>query len=119
MAHMTQEEYKQNVSDVYKTTGILAFVTIAEVALALWYEFSLMESLGLPRWPLMVFVTLASAIKAFWIMKVFMHVGHEKKGFVFTILFPFTFLIWAIIAFSLDGFSWSQMQDAINNIFSR
>lgn len=117
MAHMTQEEYKQNVSDVYKTTGILAAVTVIEVVFALWYEFNLMESLGLPRWPLMVFVTLASAIKAYWIMKVFMHVGHEKKGFIFSILFPFSFLVWAILAFSIDGSSWEAMRNAINGIF--
>lgn len=116
MAHMTQEEYIQNKKDVYKTTGILAVVTVVEVVFALWYEFSLMESLGLPRWPLMVFVTLASAIKAYWIMRVFMHVGHEKKGFVFSILFPFTFLIWAILAFSIDGLHWDAMREAINTI---
>jgi cytochrome c oxidase subunit IV len=117
MAHMTQEEYRQNVKDVYKTTGVLAVVTVVEVVFALIYEFSLMDSMGLPRWPLMVFVTLASAIKAYWIMKVFMHVGHEKKGFVFTILFPFTFLIWAIIAFSIDGSYWAALRDAINSIY--
>jgi cytochrome c oxidase subunit IV len=117
MAHMTQEEYKQNVKDVYKTTLILSVVTIGEVALALFYEFKLMEAFDLPRLPLMIFVTMASAVKAYWIMKVFMHVGHEKKGFIFSILFPFTFLVWAILAFSIDGSYWAALRESLNSIF--
>jgi cytochrome c oxidase subunit IV len=42
-------------------------------------------------------------------MAVFMHVKHEKKAFIFTILVPFTLLIWMIIAFLYDGDSWNSM----------
>ena len=38
MAHMTQEEYKKNVREVYRTTAILSLVTIVEVVGALLYE---------------------------------------------------------------------------------
>ncbi len=117
MAHMTQEEYKESVKDVYRTTMILGAVTIIEVSVALLYEFYLMETFSLPRSILMVFVTIASLVKAFWIMKVFMHVGHEKKGFVFTLLFPFVFLVWAILAFSADGAHWLVMRNLLNGIF--
>lgn len=117
MAHMTQEEYKASVKDVYRTTLILGAVTIIEVSFALFYEFYLMEALSLPRSFLMIFVTIASIIKAYWIMKVFMHVGHEKKGFVFTLLFPFVFLVWAILAFSADGAHWLAMRNLLNGIF--
>ena len=113
MAHMTQQEYEQNKKDVYKTTGILSVVTVVEVLGSIVYE-NMVEDL---RWPLMVFVNLASVIKAYWIMNVFMHVGHERKGFMFTILFPFIFLVWAIIAFSFDGAAWLAMRNAINGIF--
>ncbi|MCB0539203.1 MAG: cytochrome C oxidase subunit IV family protein [Bacteroidetes bacterium] len=117
MAHMTQEEYKQNVKDVYKTTLILSVVTILEVSLALLYEYKLMEAMSLPRWPLMVFVTVMSLVKAYWIMKVFMHVGHEKKGFVFTLLFPFVFLVWYILSFAYDGFAYYQLREFVYTIF--
>jgi cytochrome c oxidase subunit IV len=112
MAEMTQQEYEQNKKDVYKTTGILAVVTVVEVLGSIVYE-NMVEDL---RWPLMVFVTLASVIKAYWIMAIFMHVGHEKKGFILTILFPFVFLVWAIIAFSADGAAWLEMRNALNGI---
>ncbi|MCB9257519.1 MAG: cytochrome C oxidase subunit IV family protein [Chitinophagales bacterium] len=113
MAHMTQEEYQQNKKDVYFTTGILAVVTVVEVGLSILFE----KYIGDPRWILMVFVTLASLVKAYWIMKVFMHVGHEKKGFIFTILFPFVFLVWAILAFALDGLHYFEMREILNGIF--
>ncbi len=38
MAHMTQEEYKKNVREVYRTTAILSVVTIVEVVGALMYD---------------------------------------------------------------------------------
>lgn len=117
MAHMTQEEYKQNVKDVYKTTAILSVVTVLEVSIALLYEFVLMESMALPRWPLMLFVTIASLVKAYWIMKVFMHVGHEKKGFIFTLLFPFVFLVWYILSFAYDGYAYHQLSKLVYTIF--
>ena len=91
--------------------------TVVEVGMALLYEFVLMDALGLPRIPLMIFVTLASLFKAYWIMKVFMHVGHEKRGFVFTLLFPFVFLVWGIISFAADGAHYGAMREILNGIF--
>lgn len=106
---MTQEEYQKSKREVYKVTGILAVVTLIEVIGAFFYEKIVVD----PRWPLMVFVSLASLVKAYWIMAVFMHVNHEKKGFIFTILFPFIFLVWAIISFSADGAWYSKLYHMI------
>jgi len=47
-------------------------------------------------------------------MGIFMHVKHETKGFRYTILIPFTFLIWAIIAFLWEGNCWHNYQKLIN-----
>ena len=113
MAHMTQEEYKQSKKDVYRTTIILSIVTIVEVLGSIVYEHFVSDF----RLPLMLFVTAMSIVKAYWIMKVFMHVGHEKKGFVFTLLFPFVFLVWAIISFSAEGSNIHAMRESLNGIF--
>ena len=110
---MSQEEYKQGKKDVYRTTIILSIVTVVEVLGSIAYE----HFVDSTRWPLMLFVTAMSIVKAYWIMKVFMHVGHENKGFVFTLLFPFVFLIWAIIAFSADGTNIHMMRESLNGIF--
>lgn len=111
---MTQEEYTQSKKDVYRTTIILSIVTVVEVLGSIVYE-SVVDPAT--RWPLMLFVTMASIVKAYWIMKVFMHVGHENKGFVFTLLFPFVFLVWAIIAFAADGSHFHALRESLNGIF--
>ncbi len=117
MAEMTQQEYEHSKKEVYRTTVILAIVTVVEVGFALLYEFKLMESFNLPRWPLMVFVTVASLIKAYWIMNIFMHLGYERKGFILSIVFPFVFLVWAVIAFSYDGSNFHYLKSILNSVF--
>jgi len=113
MDHMSQGEYQQGKKDVYRTTIILSIVTVAEVLGSIAYE----HFVDGTRWPLMLFVTAMSIVKAYWIMKVFMHVGHERKGFVFTLLFPFVFLVWAIICFSAEGSHIHVMRESLNGIF--
>ena len=108
------EEYNHHKKDVYKTTGILSIITIVEVLFALFYEFKLVRELGWPRIPLNIFLIVASLLKGIFIMGVFMHVKHETKGFIMTILCPFAFLIWMIIAFMWEGASWSEMRDLLN-----
>lgn len=107
-APYTPEEYKKNVNKIWKTTAILAVVTILEVAVAV--------GLHLPYAILAAFVSIVSIVKAVYIMGVFMHLGHETKGFQFAVLFPFVFLIWGFISFSLDGSSYQGMRQAINMI---
>ncbi|NNC94802.1 MAG: cytochrome C oxidase subunit IV family protein [Chitinophagales bacterium] len=117
MAHepMSPEEYKHHVKDVYVTTVILSVITIVEVVLAVFYEKYFIDARDFPRLPLRIFVVLASIMKAYWIMAVFMHVKHETKGFIYSILIPTLFLVWAIIAFSWEGASWSDMRDMFGN----
>ena len=112
---MSDEEYKQSKRDVYVTTAILSIVTIVEVVLAVIYDKYLVYGEGMSRVPLMIFVALASFIKAYYIMGVFMHVKHEKKSFILTITLPTMFLVWAIIAFSWEGVSWNAMREFINS----
>lgn len=105
---MSESDYKHHKSDVYKTTIILSIVTIVEVIVAIFYEKSLIP-MGYPLWILRIFLIAASLVKAVYIMAVFMHVKHEKKGLIFTITVPFTLLIWMIISFLYEGNSWNSM----------
>lgn len=109
-APYTPEEYKKNVSTIWKTTGILTFFTLLEVAVAVLVD--------LPYSVLVAFVSIVSLIKAYYIMNVFMHLGHETKGFKFVVLFPFMFLTWGFLSFSLEGLSYAGMREALNMILS-
>ena len=108
-APYTPEEYKHHKKDVMKTTVLLSIVTVVEVVVAI-----LLEKNNSPKWILILFVSAMSLLKAGYIMAVFMHVKHETKGFRYTILVPFSLLIWAIIAFLWEGHSWGAMKGLLN-----
>lgn len=105
---MSQSEYQHHKADVWKTTIILSIVTIVEVVFAIYYERSLIPN-GAPLWALRLFLIVMSLLKAGYIMAVFMHLKHETKAFKWTILLPFTLLIWMIVAFLYDGDAWNSM----------
>lgn len=111
---MSHEEYSHHKKDIYKTTLLLSLITIGEVGIALFYDFVLIEEHGFSRFPLNIFLIVASLAKGFFIMATFMHVKHENKAFIWTIFTPFLFLVWAIIAFTMEGASWMDMRSWLN-----
>jgi cytochrome c oxidase subunit IV len=104
----THEEYRHHVRDVWRATGILTTVTVVEVGIALLYYFFMEES-GL-RMGLNVLMVLATLMKAFYIVAVFMHMKYEKKALAMTVLMPLLFLIWFIIAFLWEGGYWFEVR---------
>lgn len=111
--HWSEEEYKDSIKDVWKTIWILSFVTIGEVGIAIGYDV-LMGDNGTGKWAINLIMAIASIIKVYFIMGTFMHLKHEKKWFIITVFTPFMFLIWAIIAFVLEGDSWHAMRQLLN-----
>ena len=103
----SQEEYNHHVSAVWKTTGILAVVTIVEVLGAVMYPHSM------PKLPLNLFFIVMSLIKAFYIVGVFMHMKYEKQALVLTVIVPTLFLVWGVIAFLWEGSSWLEMVKSV------
>lgn len=49
-------------------------------------------------------------VKAFFIVAEFMHLRHEIKNMILTILIPLLLFLWFIIAFLADGDSWRNMR---------
>ena len=56
-----------------------------------------------------------SLYKAYYIVSIFMHLGHEIGGFSLMIVLPFTLLIWAVIAFLWEGDSARQSRNAVKD----
>lgn len=111
--HWTVDEYNQSKSDVLKTIIILSVVTVAEVGIAIGYD-HFMGKEGHGKIFINLIMAIASIIKVYFIMGTFMHLKHEKKWFIITVFAPFSFLIWAIIAFSVEGSSWEAMRGWLN-----
>lgn len=102
-SHLTDEQYKSQVAAVWSATKWLSIITVVEVVVAL--------TLGgtLPRFVLNLFFVLASLLKAFFIVGEFMHLKYEKRAFMISLGVPLIFLIWAIIAFAVEGNYWNQL----------
>lgn len=92
---------KAKILKIWKVAGILALVTAIEFALAFTVERGMTLNV--------IFIVL-TLIKAFYIVAEFMHLGHEVKGLVYSIILPIVFLLWAILAFLMES---SAIFDAI------
>jgi hypothetical protein len=109
--HWTAEEYTDSKKSVLKTIVILSCVTVLEVGCAIAYD-KLFPTAS--KLPINLLMAILSVVKVVYIMGIFMHVGHETPWFKRTILMPFMFLIWAIIAFAVEGESWHAMRGLLN-----
>ena len=110
---LSDDEYAQGKSDVWKTIWILSAVTVIEVGVAISYD-HFNPTGGNFKWAINLFMAVMSVVKVIYIMGTFMHLKHETKGFFLTVLLPFMFLIWAIIAFAYEGGSWQHMRSLLN-----
>lgn len=91
---------------IWKTFWILLCITVVEVGLAfLHLEFGFLPRVALNG----VFVIL-TFIKAFYIVAEFMHLGHEIKNLIMSVLMPLLLFVWFIIAFLYDGDSWKHLR---------
>ena len=114
--HSTYEEQKQLVFYGLKLLGV---ITIIEVAFALFAKGHIIPSVtfgkdgGFGQALYMLAMVGASLYKAYFIVFYFMHMAHEVRGLVLSVLLPTTLLIWAIIAFFQEGSSWGRSRENI------
>ncbi len=100
---MSDLSYQEQKSTVWKTTGILAAVTIIEVLCALF--------LPVPYFMIAILMIVMTLLKAFYIVGVFMHLKYEVKNLILTVLIPVTLLFWAIVAFLWEGDWWKTARE--------
>ncbi|MCW3462653.1 cytochrome C oxidase subunit IV family protein [Chitinophaga nivalis] len=92
---------------IWKTFWILLGITVVEVGLAFLH----LET-GFPsRLVLNGIFIILTIFKAFFIVAEFMHLGHEIKNLIMTILMPLLLFVWFIIAFLYEGDSWKNMRN--------
>ena len=101
--HMSDEQYNSSVKAVWSATAILSVVTVVEVIVAL--------TVGhlMPKVLLNSFFVIASVAKAFFIIGEFMHLKYEKRVFMLSLGLPLAFLIWTLIALTIEGNYWQTL----------
>jgi len=114
MSHTNDTHAEQDggaIAEIKKVTIILSVLTIVELILGFWMIG--MESKALVLGVKGTIVILMMA-KAFYIVAYFMHLKHEVKNLIMTIVVPLTLFIWFIVAFLADGNSFRNLRNTYN-----
>ena len=103
------------IKEIVKVTIILSVLTVIELALGFWMMGMALES-GL-RLAVKGTIVILMMAKAFYIVGYFMHLKHEIKNLIMTIVVPLCLFIWFIIAFLYDGNSFRHLRNTYDPHF--
>jgi cytochrome c oxidase subunit IV len=96
---------------IWRTFRILLYITLFELVLAISYYEMTFSNPHLVKHILNgVFIILTLA-KAFFIVAEFMHLGHELKNLIMTIVVPALLFLWFLGAFLWDGNSYKNLRN--------
>lgn len=101
----TGEIPKPNTGWIWKTFFVLVGIT------ALEFVFVFLMNPGTLRNSIFIILTI---FKAFFIVAEFMHLKHEVKALIWTILIPMALLVWLLIALVTEG----SYQNSFWNVFN-
>lgn len=109
--HVSYEESKTRAWRLILALGV---VTITEVFLALLGKGYISPSVHLPALLVGGIMVIFSAVKAYYIVKEYMHMGYEVRGLAMSVVLPMLLLVWAIIAFLWEGQTWGNRRSSVN-----
>jgi cytochrome c oxidase subunit IV len=112
---MGQLGYEASKKIATKTITILAVITVFEVLFALLGKGYLIEGFHISGWITGFVMITLSLVKAYLIVYEFMHMKYEVPGLVKTVLLPTLLLVWAIIAFMMEGNYWNNSRARVKN----
>ena len=108
--------YEESIKFVYYGLGLLAVITLIEVAISLFGKGHIWAGAKGNPWVLYgagFLIIALSVYKAYFIIYEFMHLGGEAKGMAMSILLPVLLLVWGVIAFMQEGGSWGDRRELI------
>ena len=108
------EHHHDAIEEIKKVTIILSVLTIVELILGFWMIGITSEGMRLAIKGVIVILMMA---KAFYIVAYFMHLKHEIKNFIMTVIVPLALFIWFIIAFLSDGNSFRNLRNTYDPHF--
>jgi cytochrome c oxidase subunit IV len=103
------EEPSFSTKAIWRTFWVLLIITLLELTLAIIYY----ESPGLRPYKHFVngLYVIGTLAKAFFIIAEFMHLRHEIKNLILSLVFPAMLFIWFLIAFLWDGNSFKNLRN--------
>jgi cytochrome c oxidase subunit IV len=111
MAHSHSEEAtitvlppdKARIRKLWQVAGILGIITAIEFAVAFLVPHDLKD---LRVWTFIIM----TIIKAAYIVGEFMHLRHETKVLMWSILVPIVFIVWMLVAFVYEGMAIGEVR---------
>jgi cytochrome c oxidase subunit IV len=114
-SHTDQEAHNaEAMAEIKKVTIILSVFTIIELILGFWMISMTSMALKLAIKGTIVILMMA---KAFYIVAYFMHLKHEVKNLIMTIVVPLMLFVWFIGAFLWDGSSFRNLRNSYDPHF--
>jgi len=98
--HNEEQEVAVKPADPAKIKKIVRVALILGIVTAI--EFAIAFTVPSGAFKIFVFVAL-TIVKAFYIVSEFMHLGHETKSLIWSIIIPLIFVVWMLIAFLYQG----------------
>lgn len=116
MAHTASaENHDSSVKkEIAKVTWILTILTLVELAIGYAMYKWVHEDGGL-RAAMKGAIVILMMAKAFYIVAYFMHLKHEIKNMIMTIVVPLLLFVWFIIAFLYDGNSYKNLRNTYDS----
>ena len=93
----------------------MAVITVVEVGLTLLGKGYISDSIHFPIAILGGLMIVLSLVKAYYIVYEFMHMKYEVPGMVKSVLLPTLLLVWAVVAFFMEGVYWNDSRNGIKD----
>lgn len=113
--HEHTEHAGGGVKEIIKVTIWLSALTIVELILGFWMMGMPLESGS--RLFVKGVIVILMMWKAVFIVGYFMHLKHEIKNLIMTIVVPLALFVWFIIAFLYDGNSFRHLRNTYDRHF--
>ncbi|WP_052272771.1 cytochrome C oxidase subunit IV family protein [Flavihumibacter solisilvae] len=108
VTHVHEFDRAAGKKEVIRITVILSVITVIELGLGFWLISLESEFVRhLVKGAICIFMLA----KAFYIVGYFMHLKHELRNMIMTIVVPLLLFVWFIIAFLADGSSYKNLKN--------
>jgi cytochrome c oxidase subunit IV len=91
---------KEKIKKLWTVAGILGVLTAVEFLIAFTMPHGILKTA--------IFV-LMTIVKAAYIVGEFMHLRHEVKVLMWSIILPMVFIVWMLVAFVYEGMEFSKI----------
>ncbi|MBA4850681.1 cytochrome C oxidase subunit IV family protein [Emticicia sp. BO119] len=95
--HGHEEKLPAQTKEIWRTFWILLIITSFEFVIAFTIDADHY------KWTKIGIFVILTIVKAYYIVGIFMHLKHEVKSLIWTIILPCVFVVWLVVALIIEG----------------